>query len=325
VAEYYEVPENTIRQNYTRCKTEFDSDGVIKVEGEDLKDARDIMSLPSRTSQATLFPPRAVVRMGFILKDSAVAAQLRSVTLNVLQGVGHIIDRKMLDALSAGFPALSPFRNGADLSISAPLAPHFDMIERKLRGAFPDGAIPGLKKKDIREKLAALSTYTQDFKFGTQTEMRFPLGTKTCAQYPDMISPVFEFDVDGQKKTAVFALQITEFLVEHQDVQDAIGRQYVKTCREHYKTDYAFFFLVSPFGATPLAEACIRDRLPHEMRGFFGVMTVKDVAKFLTQQARDERKSNLVKGEVKKNFAQILDYHIPTAPLELLLGINLPA
>jgi hypothetical protein len=321
VAEYYEVPENTIRQNYTRCKTEFDSDGVLRVEGDTLKEVRDTMSLSPFSPRAVLFPARAVVRMGFILKDSVVAAQLRTVTLNVLQGVGQVVDRKILDALAVGFPALSPFRVGADLKISAPLAPHFDMIERKLRGSFPDGAIPGLKKKDIREKLAALSTYTQDFKFGTQTEMRFPLGSKTCAKYPDLMSPVFEFEVEGQKKSAVFALQISEFLVEHGDVEDAIGRQYVKTCREHYKTDYAFVFLVSPFGATPLAESCIKDRLPHEMRGFFGVMTVKEVASFLVQQARDERKSNLVKGEVKKNFKEVLDYRIPTAPLEFLLGL----
>jgi hypothetical protein len=260
--------------------------------------------------------------MGFILKDSLVAAQVRTVILNVLQGVGQVVDAKILDALAAGVPSLNPFRQGSDLKISAPLAPHFDMIERTLRKSFPDGAISGLKKKDIREKLAALSTYTQGWKFDTQAELRFPLGPKTCAKYPDLMSPVIDFDVFGQKKKAVFVIQLSDFLVEVDDVEDAVGRQYVKVCRDHYKADYAFIFLVSPFGATPLTEAYIRDRLPNEMRGFFGVLTVKELADFLVKQAKDERQNNLFKGEAKKNFKELLDYSIPTAPLELLLGIT---
>lgn len=322
LASYYSVTEDVVRQNLSRNREEFESDGVITLKGKDLDFVRDKMSLTKKARAATLFPSRAVIRMGFILQESEVAAQVRTVTLNVLQGVGQLLDTKVLDALAAGVPSLNPFRQGNDLKISAPLAPHFDMIERTLKKSFPDGAIPGLKKKDIREKLAFLSTYTQKWKFDTQAELRFALGSKTCAKYPDLISPVVEFDVLGQKKKAVFVIQLSDFLVEVDDVEDAIGRQYVKVCREHYAADYAFVFLVSPFGATPLTEAYIKDRLPNEMRGFFGVLTVKELAEFLLKQARDERKSNLVKGEVKGNFSEILSYHIPDAPLKLLMGIT---
>ena len=319
VADYYAVSDDVVRQNLRRNRSEFEQDGVARIDGDDLRDARDIMSLPSRTSQVTLFPPRAVLRMGFILQESEVAAKVRTVTLNVLQGVGQVVDEGVLDRLILGHPVLNPFCEAGSLNISAPLAPHFKAIERTLKRKFPNGPIPGLKKKDIREKLAALSTYTQRWKFDTQAELRFPVGAGQHMKYPDLVSPVVEFEVDGQVKSAVFLFQISDFLVEMEDVETASGKQFVKVCREHYQVDYAFVFLVSPLGATPDAEAYIKDCLPNEMRGFFGVMTVKELANILVAQARNERKSNLMKGEVKQNFADILNYNIPTEPLIMMM------
>lgn len=319
VAEYYEVPENTIRQNYTRCKTEFDSDGVLRVEGDALKEVRDIMSLSSFSPRAVLFPARSVVRMGFILKDSAVAVQLRTITLNVLQGVGQVVDRDVLSSLILGHPILNPFCVTGELRISAPLADHYTEIERNLKKKFPDGPIPGLNKAAIRDKLAALSTYTKNWKFDTRAELILPVGREKRTKYPDLLSPVVEFPVDGVVKKSIFLFHLTDMLVDLPDVENVIGKNYLKICREHYDVDYAFVFLVSPLGATPVARDHIKDNLPSEMRGFIGVMTVKDVAELLVTQARSERNSNFEKGNVRKQFADILNYEIPTEPLLMMM------
>lgn len=319
VAEYYEVPENTIRQNYTRCKTEFDSDGVLRVGGEDLKEVRDIVSLSSFSPRAVLFPSRAVVRMGFILKDSAVAVKVRTATLNVLQGVGQIVDEEVLGSLILGHPILSPFCVTGELRISAPLADHYVAIERNLKKKFPDGPIPGLDKAAIRDRLAALSTYTKNWKFDTRAELKLPVGREERTKYPDLLSPVVNFNVDGSQKTAVFLFQLVDMLVDLEDVENVVGKNYLKVCRNHYGVDYAFVFLVSPLGATPVARDYIKDHLPNEMRGFVGVMTVQDVAELLVYQAKTERKSNFEKGNVRKQFSDILNYEIPKEPLLMMM------
>jgi hypothetical protein len=318
VADFYGVSDEVIRQNLRRNRAEFSQDGVRKVEGEELNRLRDIMSL-SRARHATLFTPRAFLRMGFILQESEVAAQVRTATLNVLQGVGQVVDKEVLSSLILGHPILSPFCLTGDLMISAPLADHYAAIERNLKKKFPDGPIPGLDKAAIRGRLADLSTYTKSWKFDQRLELKLPIGREERTKYPDLLSPVIEFEVDGAKKTAVFLFQLTEMLVDLEDVESVSGKNYLKVCREHYGVDYAFVFLVSPLGATPVARDFIKDHLPSEMRGFIGVMTVKDVAELLVHQAKTERKSNFEKGNVRKQFADILNYEIPEEPLLMLM------
>lgn len=320
LADYYRVPEATIRQNYGRCKAEFDADGVVKLEGEDIQDARDILSLPSKTSQATLYPPRAVLRMGFILQGSPIAAQVRTAALNLIQGVGNLFDPKVIEALIDGYRVLDPFAGSGRLSISAPLSPYYASIERYLKGTYPDGGIPGMAKRDIREKLAALSTCTEQWKFTTQQEMRYDLNSTICAKYPDLTTQVLSITVDGQPKSAVIMFQISDLLVDEHDVELAVGRQYIKRAIEHFPVDYAFLFLISPFGATPRAEDAIRRDLPSEMKGFVGVMTVKEVAETLLKQAKAERKANLIKGGMRKDFSKVLEYEIPEDPLLLMMN-----
>ena len=177
-----------------------------------------------------------------------------------------------------------------------------------------------MSKQDIREKLAALSTYTDYWKFGSQKEMRYALGSSVCAKYPDLTTQPFNLTVDGQQKTALLMFQLSDLLVDERDVELAVGRQYLKRAVEHCSVDYAFLFLVAPFGATPRAEDAVRQDLPNEMKGFIGVMTVKEVAEILLKQAKAERKANLIKGEVRKAFSDILDYEIPVDPLLLMMN-----
>lgn len=319
VADYYDVSDEVVRQNLRRNRSEFDQDGVKTLRGEDLDFVRDTMSLTKKARAVTVLPIRAVFRMGFILQDSPIAAQFRTATLNVLQGVGQVVDKEVLGNLILGHPILSPFCVTGELMISSPLADHYSAIERNLKKKFPNGVIPGLDKSAIRRKLADLSTYTKSWKFDQRPELKLPIGREQRTKYPDLLSPVIEFEVDGTKRTAVFLFQIVDMLVDLEDVEMVSGKNYPKVCREHYGVDYAFVFLVSPLGAMPVARDFIKDRLPKEMRGFIGVMTVKDVANLLVQQARTERKSNFEKGNVRKQFEDILNYEIPEEPLLMMM------
>lgn len=101
VAEFYEVPEETINTNFKRHKDEFYCDGVTLLRGIDLSDARFIMNLASKTSSVNLFPPRAVMRMGFILRDSEVAKKVRSAALDMIEAIPHLVTTLKLECLNS--------------------------------------------------------------------------------------------------------------------------------------------------------------------------------------------------------------------------------
>ena len=144
VAEYYAVSDDVIRQNLRRNRSEFDQDGVRALRGDDLDFVRDTMSLTKKARAVTVLPLRAVIRMGFILQESEVAVKVRTATLNVLQGVGQVIDRDVLSSLILGHPILNPFCVTGELRISAPLADHYTEIERNLKKKFPDGPVQAI-------------------------------------------------------------------------------------------------------------------------------------------------------------------------------------
>lgn len=324
VAEFYEVSSETVKKNFQRTRSEFIADGVKVPRGQSLKEVRDIMSLTSSSPSATIFPPRAVMRMGFILQDSEVAAQVRTAALNLIQGVSELFEDGILEALLANQPILAPIVNGGQLSISSPLSQHYSAIERGLRRSYPDGGIKGMHKNDIRDRLAALSTYTQNWKLESQKELAYRLKNSRRAKYPDLTSNVIEISVDGQSKSAVLLFHISDLVVDQTDVEAAVGRQYVKRAKDHFSVDYAFLFLIAPFGATPAAQDAILKDLPTDMRGFFGVMTVKELAQILRDQAWSERKHGILKGEINTNFKDILEYEIPVSPLLIMMQYQMP-
>lgn len=87
VAQFYEVPETNLRKLLKTHREEFISDGLKTIRGRDLKDARDLWSLPSKTSQATIWTPRAVLRLGMLMRDSPIAIAVRTSLLNVVEKV----------------------------------------------------------------------------------------------------------------------------------------------------------------------------------------------------------------------------------------------
>lgn len=70
VAEYYEVNAEAIKWHLRQNEQEFANE-LKKLTGQELRDARELYSLASKTSQALLFTARGMLRVGLILTQSA--------------------------------------------------------------------------------------------------------------------------------------------------------------------------------------------------------------------------------------------------------------
>lgn len=99
VAAFYGVVEETVKTVYLRNKEELDSDGVytkkyaelLKVQIESLKTSKgkatvtfkngDVLDFPNRGLR--VFPRRAILRVGMLLRDSEVAKEVRTQLLNI--------------------------------------------------------------------------------------------------------------------------------------------------------------------------------------------------------------------------------------------------
>jgi hypothetical protein len=85
IAEYYETSLETVKTVLKRHRDELESDGSVVLRGKALNEARFIMNLAPNTDKITIWTPRAALRLGMLLRDSAVAKQVRNVLLDVAQ------------------------------------------------------------------------------------------------------------------------------------------------------------------------------------------------------------------------------------------------
>lgn len=83
IAEFFEVLEDVIRDNVRRHKDELVSDGLQSV-GRKSSELCEIFSLNSEGGKVTLWTPRAALRLGMLLRDSAIAKQLRTLILDIV-------------------------------------------------------------------------------------------------------------------------------------------------------------------------------------------------------------------------------------------------
>lgn len=81
VAAFYRVDPGTIRQIVNRNREELDDDGYTVTSRSEFE-ASYKMSLPSSASTVALFPRRAVLRIGMLLRDSEVARKVRDMLLD---------------------------------------------------------------------------------------------------------------------------------------------------------------------------------------------------------------------------------------------------
>lgn len=85
VANFYSVEEKLIRLILGRHLGEFHSDGVRKIEGQELRKVRLVLRLAPSASAATVWTPRAILRIGMLLQDNEIAKQVRNVLLDQVE------------------------------------------------------------------------------------------------------------------------------------------------------------------------------------------------------------------------------------------------
>lgn len=109
VADYYEVDIEAVKKVFQRNKEELIEDGLIYKSGKEVKDilVGDKMSLTNSRGyfecngvrfaykNNTLFPRRAILRVGMLLRDSEVAKEVRTQLLNIEEKVSKEI--KIID------------------------------------------------------------------------------------------------------------------------------------------------------------------------------------------------------------------------------------
>ncbi|MEP0873601.1 hypothetical protein NDA01_27975 [Trichocoleus desertorum AS-A10] len=88
VAEFYEVSTENTRQLLRTYRDEFEADGLKTLKGKALNEVRDLLSLTSKSVNATIWTPRAALRLGMLLRDSEIAKAIRT---SLLDAVEHII------------------------------------------------------------------------------------------------------------------------------------------------------------------------------------------------------------------------------------------
>ncbi len=84
VAAFYGVPRDTISALVSRNRDEIEADGYRVVTRSAFEGTYN-MQVPSSASKIALFPRRAVLRVGMLLRDSDVARQVRDYLLDVEQ------------------------------------------------------------------------------------------------------------------------------------------------------------------------------------------------------------------------------------------------
>jgi hypothetical protein len=255
LANFYDVSVDSIDKNYQRHKDEFDIDGVEVLRGKDLKDGRDILSLPSKSSQEAIYTAAAALRMGFILRESEVAKAVRTAVISIIQGIGQQVKSETpLQGLVQTHPILSSFTEGSKIKISAPFSRYWEKMKTTLSRNYPNGGVPGMSKDDIRKNIQFLSTYTDLFKLQGKKELPYELSSNIRAKYPDLITDIFSFQSGDDVIKSAIMFQFDDLIIDASYVESCVGRGYIQIAKEYLKLDAAYLVFVAPFGATSYAE-----------------------------------------------------------------------
>ncbi|MEH1899353.1 MAG: hypothetical protein V7K94_29445 [Nostoc sp.] len=103
IAEYFSVTESAVKELTRVNQSEFQTQETKTLTGKDLRDARQTLCLPSKTSQIRVFSALGALRIAMILQQSQVAAQVRTIILDLVAAVPSITPQT-----PAPVPALPP-------------------------------------------------------------------------------------------------------------------------------------------------------------------------------------------------------------------------
>ena len=101
MSEYYEVPVETVKTALMRHRDEFLADGVEERKGKELEALRrvgsDGLNLPESTTRLICWTPRAALRLGMLLRDSAIAKAVRTVILDIVESAPQTRTDRAID------------------------------------------------------------------------------------------------------------------------------------------------------------------------------------------------------------------------------------
>lgn len=83
VANYYRVDIDVVKQLTVRNKDEIVSDGYKTLTGVELSDIKSLCQIKSRARSLAIFPKRAILRVGMLLRDSEIAKEIRTKLLDI--------------------------------------------------------------------------------------------------------------------------------------------------------------------------------------------------------------------------------------------------
>jgi hypothetical protein len=113
IAEYFGTTESSVRELFRVNGAEFRDWETKTLTGKDLRDARQTLCLPSRTSQARVFSALGTLRIAMLLTESEIAAQVRTIILDLVSSVPAIAPQQPTT------PALPPVEQRLDTFVKA--------------------------------------------------------------------------------------------------------------------------------------------------------------------------------------------------------------
>lgn len=229
---------------------------------------------------------------------------------------------EVFQSVIATLPETSSLSNDKSLvKVSAPLQGFNASVERKISKC-TTSTLLGRTKDVLIKNVALLASYSpiSYWKLTLQQELSYKLGELSKVKYPNLTSGIVPFSIKDKPQTAVFMFQFCDIIVKDDDVSEyALRRRYVQIARESMNVDYAYLFLVAPFGASPSAAAFVEECLPDGIngcKGYVGIITLREMLEFYLKQALNTRSQNFAKGKIKKEFDELLD-RIPSSPFEV--------
>ncbi|WP_414573799.1 hypothetical protein [Nostoc sp. CCY 9925] len=113
IAEYFGTTESSVRELFRVNGSEFRDWETKTLTGKDLRDARQTLCLPSRTSQARVFSALGTLRIAMLLTESEIAAQVRTIILDLVSSVPAIAPQQPTT------PVLPPVEQRLDTFVKA--------------------------------------------------------------------------------------------------------------------------------------------------------------------------------------------------------------
>ena len=98
VAEFFEVPLDTIKSSIKEHKKELENNGLFVLKGQELKEFKAsfdglFKDLSKINRELMLLPKRAILNIGMLLRDSEVAKRLREALLDVVEAAPEAIKK----------------------------------------------------------------------------------------------------------------------------------------------------------------------------------------------------------------------------------------